>query len=187
VVHLGIWDKYWRQVVTIADYQFGSGIGEKLFPKEEIEFVLGNTKKIRKILRNDKVVATLRPEDGLLVLTFYGAELLHQILPGLKYRVKVSKNAVPLVALGYNVLAKHIEFADEEIIPKEEVIVLDPYGRVIAVGDAVLSGKEMYEFNYGVAVRVRKSLKDKLKKEGKWDSSLSEEEKKRKILEYLKF
>ena len=186
-MQLNIWEKFWKKVVTIADFQFGPGAGEKLFPKEEVEFVLGNTKKIRKILRNDKVVATLRPEDGLLVLTFYGAELLHEILPGLKYRVKVSKKAAPMIALGYNVLANQIEFADEEILPKEEVIVLDPYGRVIAVGDAILNGKEMYEFNYGVAIKVRKSLKDKLKKEGKWDSSWSEERKKEEIKKYLKY
>jgi uncharacterized protein with predicted RNA binding PUA domain len=182
-----IWDKYWKQVVTIADYQFGRGVGEKLFPKDEIEFVLGNTKKIRKILRNDKIVATLRPEDGLLVLSFYGAELLHEILPELRYRVKISKKAVPLVGLGYNVLANQIEFADVELLPKEEVIVLDPFGRVIAVGEALLNGKEMYEFNYGIAVKVRKSLKDKLKKEGKWNSDWSEERKKQEILKYLNY
>jgi len=182
---VNIWDKYWRQIVTIADYQFGQGVGEKLFPKEEIEIVLGNTKKIRKILRNNEIVATLRPEDGLLVLSFYGAELLHQILPNLRYRIKVSKKAVPYIALGYNVLANQIEFADPELLPKEEVIVLDPLGRVIAIGEAILNGKEMYEFNYGVAVKVRKSLKDKLKKEGRWNSDWSEERKKEEILNFL--
>jgi uncharacterized protein with predicted RNA binding PUA domain len=185
-MQLKIWEKYWKQVVTIADFQFGKGVGEKLFPKDEIEFVLGNTKKIRKILRNNEVVATLRPEDGLLVLSFYGAELLHQILPNLRYRVKVKKEAVPFIAQGYNVLANQIEFADEEILPREEVIVLDPLGRVIAVGDALLNGKEMYEFNYGVAIKVRKSLKDKLKKLGKWNSNWSDEEKRQKIMEFLK-
>jgi len=182
-----IWDKYWKQIVTIADYQFGKGVGEKLFPKDEIEIILGNTKKVRKILRNNELVATLRPEDGLLVLSFYGAELLHQILPDLRYKIKVSKKAVPFVALGYNVLANQVEFADTELIPKEEVIVLDPFGRVIAVGEALLNGKEMYEFNYGVAVKVRKSLKDKLKKEKKWDSNWSEERKKEEILKYLNY
>ena len=183
---LNIWEKYWRQVVTIADFQFGKGVGEKLFPKDEIEFVLGNTKKIRKILRNNEVVASLRAEDGFLVLSFYGAELLHEILPGLRYRVKVKKEAVPLVALGYNVLAHQIEFADDEILPREEVIVLDNYGKVIAVGEAVLNGKEMYEFNCGVAVKVRKSFKDKLKKLNVWNSNWSEEEKKQKIVEFLR-
>jgi predicted RNA-binding protein (TIGR00451 family) len=47
---------------------------------------------------------------------------------------------------------------DGEIRPCEEVVVLNEKGAVVAVGRAVLSGKEMRAFKRGVAVRVRKGV-----------------------------
>jgi predicted RNA-binding protein (TIGR00451 family) len=46
--------------------------------------------------------------------------------------------------------------ADDEIRPKDEVIVVNENGEVLAVGRAVLSGEEMKAFKTGVAVKVRR-------------------------------
>ncbi len=179
-----IMEKYIKIARTIIDYQFGKGIGEKFFP-EEIEIELGSTKKIRRIYLENKLLASLRAQDGFFTLSFFGAKRMNQILEGYKYRVKIAKKFVPTVALGYNVMANYVFYADENILPKEEVIIIDELGRVIGVGEAILSGKEMLEFNYGIAVKTRKSIKDEMKEKNMWNSNWSEDVKKEKIKEYL--
>ncbi|MEM3627317.1 MAG: PUA domain-containing protein, partial [Candidatus Bathyarchaeia archaeon] len=60
------------------------------------------------------------------------------------------------IAEGGDVFAAHITKVDDEIRPKDEVIVISEDGRVLAVGRAVLSGREMRAFKTGVAVKVRR-------------------------------
>jgi predicted RNA-binding protein (TIGR00451 family) len=72
--------------------------------------------------------------------------------------VRIQEEAEPFVAEGKSVFAKHIIDVDEEIRPQEEVIVVTKKGEALAVGRAVLSGKEMMTFKRGVAVRVRKGV-----------------------------
>ena len=71
--------------------------------------------------------------------------------------VKVSDEAASFISAGRSVFAKHVTAADREIRPQEEVIVLNE-DKVIAVGKAVLTGREMTAFKRGVAVRVRKGI-----------------------------
>ena len=54
---------------------------------------------------------------------------------------------------GGDVFAKHVLKAGS-IKPREEVGVFCK-GRLVAFGEALLSGKEMIDFSKGVAVRVR--------------------------------
>ena len=72
--------------------------------------------------------------------------------------VRIQEEAEPFVAKGKSVFAKHVMDADEEIRPQEEVIIVNKKGEVLAVGKAVLSGKEMKAFRRGVAVRVRRGV-----------------------------
>jgi predicted RNA-binding protein (TIGR00451 family) len=60
------------------------------------------------------------------------------------------------IAEGGDVFAKHVVKADNDIRPKDEVIVVDERGEVLAVGRAVLSGEEMIAFMRGVAVKARR-------------------------------
>jgi len=79
--------------------------------------------------------------------------------------VKVQEEAEPFVVKGKSVFAKHVVDADEEIRPQEEVIVTNERGEVLAVGKAILSGKEMKAFKKGVAVRVRRGVAEEVKKD----------------------
>lgn len=72
--------------------------------------------------------------------------------------VKIQEEAEPFVVGGRSVFAKHVIDADEEIRPQEEVIVVNEKGEVLAVGRAILSGREMKTFRRGVAVRVRRGV-----------------------------
>jgi predicted RNA-binding protein (TIGR00451 family) len=90
-------------------------------------------------------------------LTIHGAIRLANVKP-LRYYVKVNDDVSSFIAKGKSVFAKHIVDADDEIRPREEVVVFDEKGRVLAVGRAILSGKEMKVFRRGVAVQVRSGV-----------------------------
>ena len=104
-------------------------------------------------------MATLRPTDGMFSLTIHGAKRLARGINSPRLWVKVSNEAAPFIAQGRSVFAKHVIAADREIRPQEEVIVLNE-DKVIAVGKAVLTGREMTAFKRGVAVRVRKGIEE---------------------------
>ncbi len=101
-------------------------------------------------------LATLRPPDGLFSLTIAGAKRIMEGVESPRLWVKVQKEAAPFIAKGKSLFAKHVMDADDEIRPHEEVIVINEENEVLAVGKAMLSGREMKAFKRGVAVRVRR-------------------------------
>ncbi len=147
-----------QKIRSIADYQFGRGVGRKLFPSEVRIVFSKRTGRIRHIYFGEKMLATLRPIDGLFSLTITGAMRIMELVKPQGLLVKIQEEAEPFVAEGRSVFARHVVDADEEIRPQEEVIVVNEKGKVLAVGRAVLSGKEMKVFGWGVAVRVRRGV-----------------------------
>lgn len=142
----------------MADYQFGRGVGRKLFP-ENVEIVRSKrTGRIRYVYLNGERLVTLRPTDGLLSLSIEGAKRIVEDTGLAECIVTVREDVSEFIAEGRSVFAKHVTTANSGIRPKDEVIVVDESGRVLAVGRAVLSGKEMGIFESGVAVKVRRGL-----------------------------
>jgi predicted RNA-binding protein (TIGR00451 family) len=150
-----------QKIRSIADYQFGRDTGDKLFPDEVRIVYSKNTGKIRHIHLKEELLATLRPTTGLLVLTLAGAKRITREVKPMRYWVKIQDYAEPFVSKGRSVFAKHVIDADEEIRPHEEVIVINTKNEALAVGRALLSGKEMKEFSRGMAVRVRRGVAEK--------------------------
>ena len=147
-----------KRIRAVADYQFGPGAGEALFP-DEVEIVKSRrTGRIKHIYLRGSLLATMRAEDGLLSLTISGAERLSPIL-GERYKVVITEEAAPFVAEGRSAFAKHIIKADPGIRAGDEVLIVAPDGRLLAVGRAVLSGREMVVFKRGVAVKVRAGVR----------------------------
>lgn len=144
----------------MADYQFGKGVGAKLFP-ENVEIAYSKrTGRIRYIYLNGKRLATLRPTDGLFSLSIKGAKRIAENAGSAKCFVTVQNNVSRFIAEGGDVFAAHIVKADDEIRSKDEVIVVDEGGRVLAVGRSVLSSEEIKSFKVGVAVKVRRGCKE---------------------------
>jgi predicted RNA-binding protein (TIGR00451 family) len=150
-----------EKIRSVADYQFGRDAGTKLFPDGVRIVYSKNTGKIRYIHLGKELLATLRPTTGLLILTVAGANRLVREVKPLRCWVKVHDDAEPFVSKGRSAFAKHVIDADDEIRPNEEVVVINRKGEVLAVGRALLSGKEMKEFSRGVAVRVRRGVAEK--------------------------
>jgi uncharacterized protein with predicted RNA binding PUA domain len=148
------------KVRAIADYQFGKGVGEKLFPENiEIQFS-PRTGRIRFINLNGERLATLRPTDSLFSLSIKAAKFTAENLPFAKCFVTVQNDVSKFIADGGDVFAVHVVKVDDEIRAKDEVIVKDEAGNVLAVGRALLSSVEMTAFKTGVAVKVRHGCKE---------------------------
>ncbi|MGZ7096258.1 MAG: PUA domain-containing protein, partial [Methanobacterium sp.] len=106
----------------------------------------------RRLMVDGKQIATLHFDNGFYSLNLEGGKILKDI--GVKW-VKIGFD------LKTNTLfSPGVEDAHDDIIPKDEVVVLkDDY--VVGVGKAVLSGDEMKRAVKGVAVKIRHRKKDK--------------------------
>ena len=145
-----------QKIRSIADYQFGKGVGKKLFPKDVKIVHSKKTGRIRYVYLGERRLATLRPTNGLFSLSITGAKRMMKKVKPPRLWVRVKEEATPFVEKGKSVFAKHVSDADEEIRPMEEVIVISEEGKVLAVGKTILTGKEMKAFKKGVAVKVRR-------------------------------
>jgi uncharacterized protein with predicted RNA binding PUA domain len=144
-----------RRIRSIADYQFGRGVGAKLFPENVRILYSKTTGRIRYVSLTGERLATLRPTDGLLSLSITAARRIAENADFAQCFVTVRDDISKFVANGSDVFAAHIVKADDAIHAKDEVIVIDEKGKVLAVGRALLSGPEMKAFKTGVAVKVR--------------------------------
>jgi len=143
------------RVRSIADYQFGKGVGEKLFT-DNIDIQLSpRTGRIRYINLNGERLATLRPTDSLLSLSIKAALFIAENIPESKCFVTVKNDVAQYIAKGGDVFSVHVVEVDEEIGAKDEVIVIDENRKVLPVGRTLLSSTEIRAFKTGVAVKVR--------------------------------
>ena len=144
------------RIRSTADYQFGKGVGGKLFP-ENVDITCSKaTGRIRYIHLEGERLATLRPTDGLLSLSVTAARLIYENRSFAKCFVKVRDDVSEFITKGGDVFAAHVVAADKEIHAKDEVIILNESHHVLAVGRALLSSFEMKAFKTGVAVKVRR-------------------------------
>lgn len=138
---------------TVADYQFGPGAGEVLFPAgEELSVTQTSSGRPRQIHASAGRVATYGT-DGRLRLGLAGGRRLQGAIE--TYRVVVGSESEPYVRDGRNAFAKFVTRADASIRPRDEVLVEHTDGSLLAVGRAELSGEGMLAFETGMAVKVR--------------------------------
>jgi 7-cyano-7-deazaguanine tRNA-ribosyltransferase len=147
-----------RKLRGIANYQFGSHLGNVFF-KGPIELTRsGKTNKIRLIFRDGKLISTLRAKDGFLALTPDGAKIILASMRKPPRIVVVRSDVVEFIKAGRNVFAKHVVAADPSIRPQDEAIVVNEKRQLLAVGRAVLAGWEMTQFKRGIAVKTRRGI-----------------------------
>ena len=145
-------------VKSILNYQFGDKVGDKIIEtyKDNIKIEKSNkTGRIRRIYINDKLFGTIEPSTGFIILTYFGGEILKKFLPFPKYRVIISDEAVEFVKKGKSVFNKFVIYVYDDILPKDIVLVVDKNDNLIAVGESLLSAKEIKDLKYGVAVKIK--------------------------------
>ena len=148
------------KVRSIADYQFGKGVGTQLFPDNiQIQYS-PRTGRIRYINLDGERLATLRPTDGVLSLSLKAAQIMAEKTPFAKCFVTVKNDVSKFIAQGGDVFAVHVIKVDAEVGAKDEVIALDEDGHVLAVGRTALSSEEIKDFKTGVAVKIRHGIQE---------------------------
>jgi len=145
------------RVRTIADLQFGKGIGNGLFP-DSCRFITSRRGGVRQVLLDGKRLATLRAHDGRLTLGLAGGRRLHASLSGPSGRIVLREDVTSFIAAGKNLFSRHVVNADPDIHAGDEVLIVDGEGRFIAIGEAIISGGEMMAFDTGMAVSVRHGI-----------------------------
>lgn len=145
-----------NRIRGVANYQFDADIGREFFPDEVKILLSKKTGRVRYVYLNGLLLATLRPTDGLFSLTVDGARRLSSLIRPPRFRVVVREDVEEFARKGESVFARHVVDADPEIRPEEEVIVANAEDKVLAVGRALLTGREMLSFKRGVAVKIRR-------------------------------
>ncbi len=78
-----------QKIRSIADYQFGRGVGNSLFPNEVRIVYSKKTGKIRHIYLGEELLATLRPTTGLFILTICGAKRMVREVKPLRLWIRI--------------------------------------------------------------------------------------------------
>jgi len=140
------------------DALFGNGVS-KYLPKDiEITFSR-KTGRIRTVSHNGKLLCTLRIDGGLAISPYF-AQLLLKSKAFKENCVEINKDAAPFVMEGRSVFCKHVVWCGKKVQISADTPVLFE-GKVIAVGKAILSSKMISDFDRGVAIKVRDSLKSR--------------------------
>lgn len=143
---------------TVADYQFGRGAGDALFPEDAaLSIERSRSGRPRQLHGSEGRIASYTTE-GRFSLGIEGGRRLHRALDSEAYCVVVGDESEPFVRDGKNVFAKFVRDVDPMVRPGDEVLVVHEAGRLIAVGRAELSAAAMGDFNTGVAVMIREGI-----------------------------
>ncbi len=155
-----VFDMNLARVKAVADMQFGKGTGRALMDGE-VELVLSDkTHRIRNVMLDGQHILSMRAGDGVYTLKIAGAQILHKTFPSPKMRVIVNPDSAEFNRKGKSVFAAFIIDADPDIVPYDEVLIVDEKDELCAVGRTIMTRDEMLAFNKGMAVKVREGLKD---------------------------
>ena len=138
---------------ALAEYQFGV---KNLFPKSAKARTSRKTNRIRELRSGKKILASFRSAD-YVVIPHSSAADLHKRTDS--WRVVVEQDTAEFPASSRNVFAKHVISCDSKIRAGMEVLVVDERDSLLAQGRAVLSAREMLDFDSGLAVKTRRGFK----------------------------
>ncbi|MCU4741875.1 PUA domain-containing protein [Natronoglomus mannanivorans] len=141
---------------TIADYQFGAGAGEALFPPAEtLEVRRTSSGRPQQIHADGNGRIASFGTDGRFTMGLEGGRRLAAVLESPAYRVIVDDESEPFVRDGKNVFAKFVCEVGSDVRPGDEVLVTHERGDLLAVGRAELGADAIRDFETGMAVKVR--------------------------------
>jgi uncharacterized protein with predicted RNA binding PUA domain len=147
-----------QKLENSLDALFGDGVS-KYLPKDiEITFSR-KTGRIRTVSHKGKLLCTLRIDGGLAISTHF-AQILLKSKSFKENCVQINQDAAPFVMEGRSVFCKHVIKCGKNVQISGDTPVLFK-NKVIAVGKAILSYEMISDFNRGVAIKVRDSLKSR--------------------------
>ncbi|MEM4237488.1 MAG: PUA domain-containing protein, partial [Candidatus Nitrosocaldaceae archaeon] len=130
------------------------------FIKQTLNFTFSKrTGKIKHVMMDDKIIATLRT-DGGFAITLDGARFLLESNKVKENCIIIKKEVVDFIKSGRSVFCKHVISCGRNIEVESDAIILDDNDRLVAVGKAILPYSMIIVFKRGAAVRVRHSIND---------------------------
>ena len=140
------------------DALFGTG-SSKYLPKDIDVILSRKTGRIRTVSHKGKILCTLRI-NGSLAISIDFAQILLQSKTFRENCIEINKDAAPFVMEGRSVFCKHVVWCGKNVrIAADTPILFE--NKIIAVGKAILSSEMISDFNRGVAIKVRDSLKSR--------------------------
>ena len=147
------------KIKNTIDALFGQGIS-RFLPKDIDIIFSKKTGRIRTVYHQENLLFTLRIDGGLAISPYF-AQLLLQSKKFKENCLEINKDAAPFVEEGRSVFCKHVIWCGKNIkIASDTPIIFQ--NKLIAVGRAVLSAEMIADFQRGVAVKVRDSLKSRI-------------------------
>ena len=140
------------------DALFGTG-SSKYLPKDIDVILSRKTGRIRTVSHKGKILCTLRI-NGSLAISIDFAQTLLQSKTFRENCIEINKDAAPFVMEGRSVFCKHVVWSGKNVRVAADTPILFE-NNVIAVGKAILSSEMISDFNRGVAIKVRDSLKSR--------------------------
>ena len=140
------------------DALFGPG-SSKYLPKDIDVILSRKTGRIRTVSHKGKLLCTLRINGSLAISIDFAQSLLQSKI----FRencIEINSDAAPFVMEGRSVFCKHVVWCGKNVrIAADTPILFE--NKIIAVGKAILSSEMISDFNRGVAIKVRDSLKSR--------------------------
>ena len=140
------------------DALFGPG-SSKYLPKDIDVILSRKTGRIRTVSHKGKLLCTLRI-NGSLAISIDFAQILLQSKTFRENCIEINKDAAPFVMEGRSVFCKHVVWCGKNVRVAADTPILFE-NKIIAVGKAILSSEMISDFNRGVAIKVRDSLKSR--------------------------
>jgi 7-cyano-7-deazaguanine tRNA-ribosyltransferase len=147
------------RVRAVADYQFGKGASALLLDGKVDLVKSKNTDKIRNVLVEGEHVLSMRAPDGFFSLRPPGARRLMRGFPSPRLRVIVMEDSEPFNREGKNVFCNFVRGCDPDLVPMDEVLVVNEKDDLLAIGRTLLTAEEMLAMRKGLAVKVREGVK----------------------------
>ncbi|MFA4718629.1 RNA-binding protein [Pyrococcus kukulkanii] len=152
-----------KEIIKQLSDMFGEEIASKMLKKKDDVKVAEFDKTTEIIIVNERPMF-IRRKDLIfpLVIALYNLSD-EEDLRKWPRRVVVDEGAVPHILNGADVMAPGIVDADEDIREGDFVFIVEEnYGRPLAIGIALMSGKAMKERDRGKAVKVIHHARDKI-------------------------
>jgi 7-cyano-7-deazaguanine tRNA-ribosyltransferase len=147
-----------EKIKAILDYQFGKYSSNALFNGAVKIVKSKNTGMIRTVFLDDKHILSMR-NDGFFTLKYEAGKLLHAYFKYPKLRIAVSKDSAEFNKLGKNVFARFVVDMDADLVPYDEVLIVDPDDNYIGVGRTFMNRTEALKFKKGMIAEVRETNK----------------------------
>ena len=148
---------------NIASYQFSYKIASCLFPDNNVFLIQKSltTNRIRNVLTEDKkLYLVLRAQDNLFSLTDISGNIIKNCSSPPSFRFIIRSDVAEFIREGRNAFCKFVVDADKNIRAGDEVLLVDENDNLIGIGRAKVSGEEVKQYKRGLAVIVKRGIKN---------------------------